>query len=106
MRGNFLIGPLQPIRAAVILVVLVVASRGSGLLAVERSVPVDSRAAASAIDSGARDGWEARSDSLPNRQSGPRQFDRDPLDDRIRHAWHQLAALEQEPDFNPVPKPF
>jgi hypothetical protein len=102
MRGNNIIGPRHSIRAAAIVVALSMASFGPRLL----SAAGDSRATVPASDSGARDVWEGRSARLPNPPSGPRQFDRDPLDDRIRHVWHQLAELEREPDFDPLLRPI
>ena len=102
MRENSLIGPRPSIRAAAILVVLAIASLGPTLLAVQNAAGGDSPATDRAIASGARNGWEARPDSMLSRQWGARQFGRDYLDDRIHDISHRLAEIEREPDFAPI----
>jgi hypothetical protein len=102
MRENSFIGPRRSIRAAAILVVLAIASLGPTLLAVQNAAGGDSPATDRAIASGARNGWEARPDSMLSRQWGPRQFGRDYLDDRIHDVSHRLAEIERAPDFAPI----
>jgi hypothetical protein len=87
------------------LAILTVALLAPRLFACQGPPSSEPRAADPAIDSRARDGWQIRTAGRFGDEQGPRRFgDGDPLDDRIRRVSHQLAELNQEPDFAPVAK--